>query len=683
MKNEEKAADKIAYTESEKKILDVILHEPEERFRAVTFEQKNPDLLYQLSPWRADLTDWLPVRSTDRVLEMEAGYGPLTGNLAEKASAVVCLEQTPQQYQINSRRQAARKNVECGLWQITGGDSEVQEFLEKEGGEKARENTRKFDWVLIYAPDSVLSLKSELELAETFTEENGRIVLAVDNRQGMRVRDGGAVPHNASVKPELEKLFDDLGWEGTFYYPYPSLEFPESIYSDRFLPRAEELSSYNQSFYRPRVCWFDEQKEYAAALSDGNYQNVANAYLCILKRKPSKESAPDHDGKDAASSGSGIPKAGIPIYVKFSNQRRAECCTVTCIYEDGEGKRSVVKRPFGELSRPFVTGISEKYVKLSGAYAGTKLLMNRCERNGSRVRLEYLTGRSMDTVLDRFLAEGRKDLAEELVDEYWKRLVSGHPVGDFKATGEFRSVFGDNVVQGKEISLPVTNIDMIFSNILLPDEEKKEGTDTAGATEKIFSEPWHVIDYEWTFDFPVPAKFVMCRALFYYEHYRPERSAFTAPLYYKYGITPEIRQVFHLMECTFQEWLIEDTQPIRDHFRAYGQQDVAVQDILGEVAGLQSRLDKIEKEKKLLEEDKRSLQDELGAMQLKQQDYEENIAGLQEQCGALSDTVHEIRASLSWRITAPLRAISAFFRRIFGRKGDLDDERGGDDSDAA
>ncbi|MEE8886450.1 MAG: hypothetical protein SOI56_07805 [Eubacteriales bacterium] len=700
------------YSEKEKKILSVLETEPEERFADVTWEKADPDLLYELSPWRAGLTSWLPISASDSVLEMQAGYGALTAGLADRAGTVVCLERTPEQYQINSLRQRDRKNVECGLWEVSGGDEEIQKFLE-EKYQKSEDNARKFDWVILYIPNSALSLRSELELAEVFTGENGHVVVAVDNKTGLRSRNGGGIPHGAMSKKGLERIFEELGWSADFYYPYPSLEFTESIYSDRFLPRPEELSSYRQSFYKARLCWFDEQEEYADALENHFYPLVANSYLCILTRKKAEAEKADneHAGKGPAR---------FPIYVKYSNQRNITCNTVTSVYEDSDGKRSVEKRAFNKESRPFVAGISDKYLKLSGAFTGTKMQMNRCERSTDKISLEYLTGRSLDTVIDGYLEDGRTDLAEKVIDEYWARVLSAHPHETFTPTHEFRDVFGDNIVKGEEDSLSVTNIDMIFANILVPevsspeDSDKKEvkpGTeeaasengDTEGAEasaetsdgdDNVEAAPetgdtddttadksensqlpgvrqedkWDVIDYEWTFDFPIPVKFVMYRALFYYAHYRPGRESFVSGLYEKYGIDAETKEVFRLMEDSFQRWIMGSTKPIRDHFAKYGKPDIQAADLYSEVTDTQSDLTEMRAKVANLEADKRRLQDELGRLQLKSNDDDQQIAGLTKNCEELQAELNGMRHSFAWRLTAPLRAIRNFFRRVFRKE---------------
>lgn len=709
-------AETTRFSKLEEEILSVIRSEPESRFAAVTYEKQDPGLLYQLSPWRANLIDWLPVKARDSVLEMQAGYGPLTADIAAKAGEVVCLEQTPQQYMINSLRQTSRKNVQCGLWQLTDED-EVSSFLEREGKD-AENSVRKFDWVIVYMPDSPFSVRTNVELAEEFTAENGHIVLAVDNKNGLRTTDGGEIPKGAVTKRELERLFSGLKLSAEFYYPYPSLEFPDSIYSDRFLPREEELHDYNESFGKPRVCWFHEQEEYALALQRGIFPDVTNAYLCILTREsrddaddkktseapeltvreldaeggedadqvdqpsteeaqsdstqtdePADESAREDNPVDdssetelkesrAQSEGTQAKEAQIsaeiPVYIKFSNQRRPGFNIVTSIYENNDGTRQIIKRAFDEESKPWIHQISEKTIDLNGVYSGTKLKINRCERTVDMIRPEYLTGTSLDSLLDDCLFFGHEDKAEELIDEYWNRLVSGHPIRKFEVTDEYREVFGDNVIEGGVPSLPKTDIDMIFSNILISEKAPGEEEETGRRIDQIKEEDWSVIDCEWTFDFPIPIRFVMYRALSYFENYRRERSSFVEKLYGKYGITPDDRKVYEKMEEKFQKWILGPTWPIRLHYVKYGTADINVPDMYPDCQDDRDLIRKLMDEK--LDLEKRVAQNE------------ETIRGCQENIRAFQDTIDEIHNSTSWKITKPLRAIIRFFRKLFRKR---------------
>lgn len=88
---------------------------------------------------------------------------------------------------------------------------------------------------------------------------------------------------------------------------------------------------------------------------------------------------------------------------------------------------------------------------------------------------------------------------------------------------------------------------MVLSNIFI--DEKGE---------------WTLIDYEWTFLFPIPIQFVLYRILHYYECSNAFRSQIGVwDLYAAAGISPEDREVFLEMEKHFQAYVIGNYVPLR------------------------------------------------------------------------------------------------------------------------
>ena len=66
----------------------------EEGFDCKRAQAPSFPVLYHLSHLRGNLTEWLPVKMTDTVLEFGADSGQLTGGLAKKAEKVICLEES-------------------------------------------------------------------------------------------------------------------------------------------------------------------------------------------------------------------------------------------------------------------------------------------------------------------------------------------------------------------------------------------------------------------------------------------------------------------------------------------------------------------------------------------------------------------------------------------------------------
>jgi hypothetical protein len=94
---------------------------------------------------------------------------------------------------------------------------------------------------------------------------------------------------------------------------------------------------------------------------------------------------------------------------------------------------------------------------------------------------------------------------------------------------------------------PVSDIDLIFDNILVTTEKEEQ---------------WHVIDYEWTFSFPIPMKFILYRALYYYIR-SPKRKAFAdfiqGGIFEYFHLSKDEIEAFQKMEHHFQKFIVGDT----------------------------------------------------------------------------------------------------------------------------
>ena len=79
--------------------------------------------------------------------------------------------------------------------------------------------------------------------------------------------------------------------------------------------------------------------------------------------------------------------------------------------------------------------------------------------------------------------------------------VAEDQIVPFAVTPEFTRTFGP-VPDIDDVSYKVSNIDGLFENLMI--------------TEKDGDEKLYCLDYEWVFDFPVPARFVQYRNLAYF-----------------------------------------------------------------------------------------------------------------------------------------------------------------------
>lgn len=239
------------------------------------------------------------------------------------------------------------------------------------------------------------------------------------------------------------------------------------------------------------------------------------------------------------------------LYIKYANERNREFAVRTEILENIDGKRSVKKTPLYPEGKAHVADLMEKYRRLEPDYEKVGLFCNRAEADGESVRLEYLMGESMEEYLDALLNRKKKEEAEKLLKQYIEKIQALPGQESFCMTEDFKEVFGDAKGLETMASVSNANIDMVCQNVMM-DENR-----------------WTMIDYEWTFFFPVPTAFLVYRVLHYYLETHGKRSVFNKEAMYTWaGITKEEREVFHEMEHHFQRHLTSEHVPMREMYGA-------------------------------------------------------------------------------------------------------------------
>lgn len=231
------------------------------------------------------------------------------------------------------------------------------------------------------------------------------------------------------------------------------------------------------------------------------------------------------------------------LYSKYSNERAA-CFQIRTDILEVDGKRYARKRAYNKAAKAHVAQIAIWAEELNKTYKGTQLVANRAEVKEDGVYFEYLEGETFEQRLDRYLLEEEytKLLAE--INDFFDMVKGTSPLKTFQMTEDFQRVFG-------EISFPKTlqaaelnNIDYIFGNIFLGEKE------------------WTVIDYEWTFSFPIPFLYLVYRAVHYYTYDRSREKLREIGLLRMLGITEELELCFRLMEHRFQLYILGDTTPV-------------------------------------------------------------------------------------------------------------------------
>jgi phage terminase small subunit len=225
------------------------------------------------------------------------------------------------------------------------------------------------------------------------------------------------------------------------------------------------------------------------------------------------------------------------LYIKYSNDRAQQFCIRTELIERADKTHFFRKSAEWEIGRKHIEHIAAAGEALTKHYDGSRFVMNRCELLGGSAVLEYLAGHTLEEELDLLLEQKQVDQVIEKITDAVNEIRQIKEQTEFVITSEFKQVFGSLTLPEGLKAAPVTNIDLIFSNILINDK-------------------WNVIDYEWTFFFPIPINYVVFRAIHYYIETAAKRWEIRdAGLYERVGLTKDERQAYEQMEKGFQQYV--------------------------------------------------------------------------------------------------------------------------------
>ncbi len=489
--------------EIEDEILSIVRNASRVEYPSIIEKRKSWPVLYHLSPLRGNIVDWLPIGPEDKVLEIGAGCGAITEKLSEKAGSVTCVELSAKRSRINAYRNQDRDNIEIHV----GNFEDIEPSLPMD-----------YDFICLIGVfeygQSYMHTRTPyedfLKIIQKHMKDNGRIVIAIENKFGLKYWAGCSEDHLGTyfsglegypeggsartfTRQGLERLFKSCGIsQYSFYYPYPDYKFPTVIYSDKRLPNTGELTDNMRNFDRDRLVLFNEKYVFDSIVRDGLFGVFSNSYLILI-------------GKDSDTD-----------YVKYSNDRAEKYALRTEIADTKEGKL-VRKIPLNEESRGHVRGMKRSYEFLKERYKGSGLSINSCRLSADgNAEFAYEKGVTLEELLDECLAKEDMEGFYRLFDRYYD-LIS----------------YGENTAKGDKA---VTDYDLIFGNILVDGED------------------WTVIDYEWTMKQEMQASEIAFRAIYCYVLAEEKRNKLDWNVIMdKLHITPDMAEEYRKREAKFQK----------------------------------------------------------------------------------------------------------------------------------
>lgn len=527
-------------------LLDIVQNNKSEKFNRMIAENPSWSTLYHLSDLRGNIVDFLQIKSTDKILEVGAGCGAITGTLADKAGSVTCVELSKKRSLINAFRNMNRDNISIRV----GNFKDIEKKLPCD-----------YDYIMLigvfeYAASYIggkQPYRDFLDILKSHLKEDGRMVIAIENRFGLKYWAGCREDHlgtfysgiegydeDSFVKTfsrrELKKLIADAGMEVKEYYPFPDYKLPVTVFSEERLPKKGELSGFVPNFDNTRVVAFDEEKVFDAIIDEGWFPEYSNSFLFELSFKKNNTSS--------------------VIYSRHSNERGSAWTIRTDIIENKQGEKLVVKYPLNRNSKSHVKALVGTKDYLKEQYKDSGFSVNECwlysdeDSRQKGVAFEYIEG---GTLLDRLEdLKGKNQIAEilDITDLFVKRVRS-LPVFDFSGRNmiaeDFPVMFGEDYPEGFA-ALEMGNIDLIFSNIMVRGDE------------------WIVTDYEWMSPGPIPVDYILYRAFKYCKVLDLDF------LCERYGISKQTAEMFERFEMAFQKFISRDRLSLIGFYSILGQE---------------------------------------------------------------------------------------------------------------
>ena len=544
---------------AEDRLLDYVKNHTALDYERHIQESRSWSVMYHLSHIRENIVSWLPIGPGDRVLEIGSGCGAVTGALARLASHVTCVELSKKRSLINAYKNKENDNIEI----LVGNFQDVEPNL-----------TTQYDYITLigvfeYAGAYIKGdrpYQRMLDILKTHLAPGGKIVIAIENRLGLKYFAGCKEDHLGEYFAGIEgygpdsnvrtfskdTLTDILAQSGLndckFYYPYPDYKLPHTIYSDDYLPGLGELDTNLRNYDADRIVLFDETKAFDAMIEEGRFPEFSNSFVVLASPKEGWQNEME-----------------LPIFAKYGSERTEEHRICTTIIRSPGGEKKVYKIALSTHANAHVDRLAASCERLKEQFGDTGFVPAGCSlirgkeksilfagvasKAKDAVRFEYISGISLEERLNELEAEEKYPQMESVIMEYCRKLNSCTDVTEFRRSVKFDEVFGKRDFRKKYIAINPCDFDMIFSNIILDKDEKENGK-------------WTVLDYEWVWDFAIPVQFVIYRALYY--HFRNRTDGGFAmylsrkgmDVYSLCGIDIGERMLFNEMEHAFQVYVI-------------------------------------------------------------------------------------------------------------------------------
>lgn len=386
-----------------RELLETYLRDPEKLGSA-----EDRGVLEALSPLRHGLFQWYEFRPGARLLELNAGWGGLTGLFLQRTGTVTAVTETEEQREF--------------LLERFRGQGDLQVLLKEEfsgGGEPAEEPCSGFDYVV---SDGLLERAGEPAEAirrwmRSLSPE-GTLLVTAGNRFGLKYFCGARDPYTGLMYDGMSGYLRGAGKAGRlysrkeileavrgaevpvcrWYYPVPDARFPQMIFTDAYRKggnAGERLVDYD---YEDAAVTGLEHRIFEQMIDGGALPFLSNSFLLELKREGEPSDI---------------------CYAVVTGDREREHAMATTVRGDG----TVKKRPLFPEGGARLQLLHENLRRLASCGVPVPETCVTEDRYGPVLSMPFIDGEGLSAVLRRLIREDRGRFLQ-IFDEIWKYIRS-------------------------------------------------------------------------------------------------------------------------------------------------------------------------------------------------------------------------------------------------------------------
>ncbi len=508
--------------EEEEKILEYINNYKREEYDNILKKDKSVYVNLQLSSIRNNIINWYGIEPESNILEICANFGAITGAFCNKAKKVVSIESVKSHAEAIFKRYENISNLEIICANLK--DIKLEE---------------KFDYVTLigvleFAEDIVnnSNINKEdavniiLEFAKNNLKENGKILIATDNKFGIKYFAGAkySKKYNAfenimgNISKDSPKTFSKIEIENIlknlnlndykFYYPLPDYKLINVIFSDEYIPNEHSSKiKYNVYYNDFEDIIINEHMALKEIIKNNQFSFFANSYFIEIGKNTKQEK-----------------------FIGFNNMRKDKYRLITKIYD-----KEVEKVEENPKSKHQIEKITRNIYTLN------KLGFNTIDKNeNNKISSKFINGQTLDNIINTYMMENKTSIAIEQIKTWYNYISSKLLDDNYKEANNIFDEFNIEIeekIKGQMNFIEHGFIDLVFENIFYVENN------------------YIVYDQEW-YERNVPVEFILYRAInnLYYHNPKIQQKVDINNMYEIMKIEKFV-DVFKVLEQKWQEKL--------------------------------------------------------------------------------------------------------------------------------